>query len=102
MGGGGAANDAGAGLVGPWTFTPGVILCTLRGYSDPEGEFETGEIVCAIERSEDGYRLLLEYNRIHLHESHGRIDTARGKGRCSWRRSSKRAGPNHLPGGARS
>jgi hypothetical protein len=39
-----------------------------------------GEIVCAIEQSEDGYRLLLEHNgEIQLHESHGRIETARGK-----------------------
>ena len=55
-----------------------MILWTLRGYSDPEGE--GGEIVCAIEQSEDGYRLLLEHNgEIQLHESHGRIETARGK-----------------------
>jgi len=57
-----------------------LILWTLRGYSDPEGEFETGEIVCAIARSEDGYRLLLEHNgEIQLHESYRGIDTARGK-----------------------
>jgi hypothetical protein len=36
--------------------------------------------VCAIERLEDGYRLLLEHHgEIQLHESHGRIETARGK-----------------------
>lgn len=57
-----------------------MILWTLRGYSDPEGEFEGGEIVCAIERSEDGYRLLVEHNgEIQIHESHGRIETARGR-----------------------
>ena len=44
---------------------------TMRGYSDPEGQFESGEIVCAIEQSEDGCRLLLEHNgEIQLH---GRI-----------------------------
>jgi hypothetical protein len=37
-------------------------------------------IVCAIEQSEDGYRLLLEHNgEIEMHESHRRIETARGK-----------------------
>jgi hypothetical protein len=57
-----------------------MILWTLRGYSDPEGEMEGGEIVCAIERSEDGYRLLLEHDgETQLHESHGRIETAREK-----------------------
>lgn len=53
-------------------------LWTLRGYFDPTSE--GSEIVCAIEQSEDGYRLLLEHNGdIELHESHRRIETARGK-----------------------
>ena len=47
-----------------------MILWTLRGYSDPEGEFPSGEVVCAVERSEDGYRLLVEHDgEIRLHES---------------------------------
>ena len=55
-----------------------MILWTLRGYFDPT--FEGGEIACAIEQSEDGYRLLLEHNgEIQLHESHWRIETARGR-----------------------
>jgi hypothetical protein len=33
-----------------------------------------------IERSEDGYRLLVEHDgEIQIHESHARIETARGK-----------------------
>ena len=48
-----------------------MILWTLSGYSDPEGEFTSGEIVCSIERSEDGYRLLVEHDgEIQLPESH--------------------------------
>ena len=55
-----------------------MILWTLRNYFDPT--FGGGAMICAIERSEDGYRLLLEHNGdIQLHESHGRIETARGK-----------------------
>ena len=51
-----------------------MILWTLRGYSDPEGEFENGEIVCVIERCEDGYRLLLQHNgQVQLHENHDTI-----------------------------
>lgn len=57
-----------------------MILWTLRGYSDPEGKFEGGEITCAIERAEDGYRLLVEHDgEIQVHESHAEITTARGK-----------------------
>jgi hypothetical protein len=57
-----------------------MILWTLRGYSDPEGEFGGAEIVCSIERSEDGYRLLVEHDgEIQIHESHAAIETARGK-----------------------
>ena len=57
-----------------------MILWTLRGYSDPEGDFESVEVVCSIERSEDGYRLLVEHDgEIQIHESHAAIDTARGK-----------------------
>ena len=44
----------------------------------PEGEFESGEIVCSIERSEDGYRLSVEHNgEIQVHESHAEVATAR-------------------------
>jgi hypothetical protein len=57
-----------------------LILWKLRGYSDLEGEFEGGELTCSIERSEDGYRLIVEQDgEIQLHESHGAIETARGK-----------------------
>ena len=50
------------------------------GHSDPEGEFKGGEIVCAIERSEDGYRFLVEHNgEIQLDENHVGIETARVK-----------------------
>lgn len=57
-----------------------MILWTLRGDSDPEDTFEGGEVTCAIERAEDGYRLLVEHNgEIELHESHAEIATARGK-----------------------
>jgi hypothetical protein len=60
-----------------------MILCTLRGYSDPEGELEGGEIVCAIERSEDGYHLPLEHNgEIQLQENHGRLRRRAGRRRC--------------------
>ena len=57
-----------------------MILWRLRGFSDPEGEYEGGEVECAIERSEDGYRLLvLHDDEIQTHESHATIETARGK-----------------------
>ncbi|OFV95844.1 MAG: hypothetical protein A3H28_08910 [Acidobacteria bacterium RIFCSPLOWO2_02_FULL_61_28] len=57
-----------------------MILWTLRGYADPEGEFEGGEVECAIERSEDGYRLVVAHDgEIQTHESHASIETARGK-----------------------
>src|SRR6476659_10078373 len=81
MGGREATEDVGAGVVGVDTFSrTRMILWTLRGCSNPEGEFEGDEIVCAIEQSEDGYRLLLEHDgEIQLHESHGRIETAREK-----------------------
>lgn len=36
--------------------------------------------MCSIEKSEDGYRLLVERDgEIQLHESHSAIETARGK-----------------------
>ena len=38
-----------------------MILWCLRGYTDPEGEFEGGEVECAIEHAEDGYRLLVSH-----------------------------------------
>ena len=36
-------------------------------------------MVCAIERSEDGYRLLVEHDGEPTDESHASIETARGK-----------------------
>ena len=51
-----------------------MILWILRGYSDPEGEFAADEIVCSIERLEDGYRLLVEHHgevQIHGHLAPG-------------------------------
>ena len=57
-----------------------MIVWCLRGYTDPEGEFEGGEVECAIERAEDGYRLLVARDgEIQVHESHATIETARGK-----------------------
>lgn len=47
-----------------------MILWRLRGYSDPEGEFEAGEVECAIERAEEGYRLLVvRSGEVQVHES---------------------------------
>ena len=58
-----------------------MILWRLRGYADPEGESSGGEMACSIEKSEDGYRLLVEHDgEIQLHESHASIDTARRQG----------------------
>ncbi len=57
-----------------------MIVWRLRGYADPDGEFAGGEVTCAIERAEDGYRLLVAHDgEIQIHESHAAIDTARGK-----------------------
>ena len=57
-----------------------MILWCLRGYADPEGEFEGGEVECAIERAEDGYRLLVSHDsEIQMEESHATIETVRGK-----------------------
>ncbi len=57
-----------------------MILWCLRGYTDPEGEFEGGEVECAIERAEDGYRLLVSHDGdVQVNESHGSLDMARGR-----------------------
>jgi len=57
-----------------------MILWCMRGYTDPEGEFEGGEMACVIEHAEDGYRLLVLHDgEIQAEESHGSIETARGK-----------------------
>lgn len=57
-----------------------MILWRLRGYADPEGEFEGGEVVCSLEKLRVGYRLLVEHaGRIETDESHPSIDTARTK-----------------------
>ena len=57
-----------------------MILWRLRGYSDPEGEWEGGEVECAIEMSEDGYRLTVTHNgEIQSDQYHARIENARGK-----------------------
>jgi len=57
-----------------------MILWRLRGYTDPGGEFQGGEVECSLERSEDGYRLLVAHDgEFQVHESHASIDTARGK-----------------------
>ena len=56
-----------------------MILWCLRGYTDPEGEFEGGEVECAIECAEDGYRLLVSHDgEIQVDEGHATIETARG------------------------
>ena len=47
-----------------------MILWRLRGYADLEGEFAGGEVECAIEPSEDGYRLLVAQDgqiQLHVH-----------------------------------
>jgi hypothetical protein len=36
-------------------------------------------MTCSVEKSEDGYRLLVDHDGEIHHESHGRIETARGK-----------------------
>ena len=57
-----------------------MILWHMRGYTDPDGEFEGGEMACAIDQAEDGYRLVVFHDgKIQAEESHGSIDTARGK-----------------------
>ena len=57
-----------------------MILWHMRGYTDPDGAFEGGEMACAIEQAEDGYRLVVFHDgEIQTEESHGSIDTARGK-----------------------
>ena len=57
-----------------------MILWHLRGYTDLDGEFEGGEVECALERAEDGYRLLVAHDgEIQVHESHATIETARGR-----------------------
>jgi len=39
-------------------------------YSDPEGEFSGVDLTCSIERSQDGYRVLVEHDgEIQLHET---------------------------------
>ena len=57
-----------------------MILWRLCGYSDPKGEWEGGVVECAIERAEDGYRLLVLHDgEIQTQESHPSLETARGK-----------------------
>lgn len=57
-----------------------MILWRLRGYRDPEGEWEGGVAECALERTEDGYRLFVTNNgEILSDESIDRLETARGK-----------------------
>ena len=60
-----------------------MILWRLRGYSDPEGEWEGGVAECALERAEDGYRFLVTNNgEILSDETIERLETARGKRKC--------------------
>jgi hypothetical protein len=57
-----------------------MILWYMRGYTDPDGEFEGGEMVCAIEHAEGGYQFLVWHDgEVQVEEHHGSIDTARGK-----------------------
>ena len=57
-----------------------MILWRLRGFSDPDGEWEGGETECAIERSEDGYRLRVVHGgQIQADERHAGIESARAK-----------------------
>jgi hypothetical protein len=56
-----------------------MILWTLSGYSDPEGELEAGEIVCDIAPAEDGFRLVISHNgEVLRHNSYPDLRTARG------------------------
>ena len=57
-----------------------MILWTPRGYSDPHGQFEGGEIVCA-RPGQRGRRQPATgaQRRDPAHESHGKIESARGK-----------------------
>ena len=49
-----------------------MILWRLRGYSDPECEFQGGDVVCSVERTSEGYRLLVEHaGQIQTDETHG-------------------------------
>ncbi len=61
-----------------------MIVWHMRGYTDPDGEFEGGEMSCAIEHAEGGYRFVVWHDdEIQTEEIHGSIDAARGKRRCS-------------------
>lgn len=52
----------------------------MRGYTDPDGEFEGGEMTCAVEHTEGGYRFIVWHDdEIQTEEIHGSADTARGK-----------------------
>src|SRR5688572_22604662 len=41
----------------------GKVAIALRGYADPDGETAPREVVCSIERTDEGYRLLVELGR---------------------------------------
>lgn len=57
-----------------------MILWHMRGYTDPDGEFEGGEMTCAIEHAEGGYRFIVWHDGETLTEEiHGSADTAREK-----------------------
>ena len=57
-----------------------MILWRLRGYSDPDGEYEGGVAECAIERAADGYRLLVVHcGNVQADERHAGIEAARAK-----------------------
>lgn len=57
-----------------------MILWRLRGYTDPDGEYEGGVTECAIERAADGYRLLVVHDgNVQADERHAEIEAARAK-----------------------
>jgi hypothetical protein len=57
-----------------------MILWRLHGYPDPEGEYVRSEVVCSIERSTSGYRLLVEHERtMHVDEVHASATAAQGR-----------------------
>lgn len=57
-----------------------MILWQMRGYTDLDGQFEGGEMSCAVEHAEGGYRFVVWHDgEIETEEIHGSADTAVGK-----------------------
>jgi hypothetical protein len=57
-----------------------VILWRLQGYSDPEDEYASSQVVCSIERMTAGYRLLVEHrSTVQMDEMHASVAAAQEK-----------------------